>query len=798
MNLFAVQGNIPNNSSQNNCQENTNDFEKFSFDEIEKAIKHSANTSPGIDNIHYIMLFHLPDNAKTYLTNLFNDFVIKNFIPPDWKTQIIVPILKPNKNALDANSYRPIALSSCICKTFERVIKGRLEWLLENESLLGGSQYGFRKGKGTMDYLAKLTNDIHISNSYNKYLLLITTDINKACESINIDILHEKLLHFKVGRSIRNIILELITNRQIFIKANNKLYGPKKNNKGLAQGSLLSPLLFNIYMAQVEKIFTADTHILQYADDISIYTSQNSIDECISKLTREMSKFHQWTSNNHLTLSQDKTASIIFSRHRIPEELTQIKVNDKLLPRKRSIKLLGLHLDEKLMFREHITYTIKRCERGINLLRLLAKTWWGADPQICINIYKSIIRSVIDYGSYIYGQGAKSLMEKLDRMQYAALRVCIGAMRSTPTNALLVETGEPPLSIRRTMLGNNFLLTKIHNDNENIPAQMELLHKLVSTKIYWRKKQNPILVDCLINIKKYENNIIKNSTLPVFKLPQKLIYKKINTYLEENLVNTNIMNVALRNTIFNYKVRLTWPGAKFIYTDGAKIGNLAGCAAFEPTSNTVKYIKLPESTSIFTAELIGIKNAIKIIEDNHIENCVILTDSRSAIEALGKIDSKTNNIILEILEAIEKLENRKYKINIVWMKAHAGIKNNEAVDKFAKQACQFGEEGHKIPASDLRQKLKQIALHQWQLNYTKSLEKKGHKYGSINPKVSTKSWFQKIKQNRKYITNICRIRLGHGRFGQHLNKINIINSPACTCGYEEESLNHIFFECPRY
>lgn len=133
-------------------------------------------------------------------------------------------------------------------------------------------------------------------------------------------------------------------------------------------------------------------------------------------------------------------------------------------------------------------------------------------------------------------------------------------MRSTPTKAFLLEPAETPLKIRRMILGNCFLLTKIQNDYNNISMQLELLRNLIDRKICWRMKPIPILVDCLINIKESENVIYNNSKSQLFQSSYRLVYKKIKTPIINNLLDSNIK-----------MAKIIWPNAQFIHTDEAKL-----------------------------------------------------------------------------------------------------------------------------------------------------------------------------------------------------------------------------------
>ena len=121
-------------------------------------------------------------------------------------------------------------------------------------------------------------------------------------------------------------------------------------------------------------------------------------------------------------------------------------------------KFLGLILDKKLTFIPHIKYLKDRCMKALNLLRAVAHKDWGADCATLLKLYRSHVRSKLDYGCVVYGSARQSALDCLDRVQNAALRVCLGAFRTSPIASLHVEAGELPLTLRRQQLSLQYII----------------------------------------------------------------------------------------------------------------------------------------------------------------------------------------------------------------------------------------------------------------------------------------------------------------------------------------------------
>ena len=128
----------------------------FKLSELTDAIKISNDTATGPDEIHYRMLKHLPENALVHILQIFNDIWTTGVFPESWRLATIIPIPKPGKNPAEPTNYRPIALTSCLCKTLERMINKRLFWYLESNNPITPIQSGFRSEHSTNDHLIRL------------------------------------------------------------------------------------------------------------------------------------------------------------------------------------------------------------------------------------------------------------------------------------------------------------------------------------------------------------------------------------------------------------------------------------------------------------------------------------------------------------------------------------------------------------------------------------------------------------------------------------------------------------------
>ena len=120
-------------------------------------------------------------------------------------------------------------------------------------------------------------------------------------------------------------------------------------------------------------------------------------------------------------------------------------------------KFLGIIFDRKLSFLPHITTLKKKCKKALNLLKVVARSEWGADGKLLLRLYRSLIRSKLDYGSIVYGSACKSYLKILDSIHNEGLRLVLGAFRTSPINRLYVEANEPSLYTRRQKLALQYI-----------------------------------------------------------------------------------------------------------------------------------------------------------------------------------------------------------------------------------------------------------------------------------------------------------------------------------------------------
>ena len=603
----------------------------FSITELEDALRQAHDTAVGPDEIHYQMLKHLPDTSLSSLLEIFNDIWQSGSFPSSWSEATIIPLPKPDKDLSSPNSYRPIALTSCLCKTFERMVNNRLVWYLESNNLLTELQSGFRKGRSTTDQLVRLESFVREAFVRGEHATAIFFDLEKAYDTTWKHGILQDLENCGLKGLLPAFISNFLANRKFRVRVGSYLSDTYKQEMGVPQGSILSVTLFVLKINNIVKCLPAGVRGSLFVDDFLICYRSKSMHSIERVLQGCLKKIESWADSNGFQFSKSKTVCMHFCNKRNPHPEPSLKLYNTEIPVVTEAKFLGVIFDSKLSFKAHIAYLKKKCLKAMNLLRVVAHTDWGADSTTLLRLYRSLVRSKLDYGCIVYGSARDSYLESLDRVQNAALRVCLGAFRTTPISSLHVEANELPLKLRRQKLALQYII-KLKANPSN-PAYSSVFQP--NYTVLFDAKPNAIptlglrlrqaLAGSGINL-----NSIALHTLP--SLPPWLLQPPGFDYTLYNMGTKLDTPPDQYLSAYHELISEKYEDYTKIFTDGSKQGNAVAAAAVMVNKVLVK--RLPDHASIFSAEAQAIVLALNIISQSSNQHFLILSDSLSCVEAI--------------------------------------------------------------------------------------------------------------------------------------------------------------------
>ena len=355
----------------------------------------------------------------TNLSIIYNRCIELGVFPHLLKITKVISIHKGDSKMV-ASNYRPISLLPIFGKIFEKIIFKRLSDFVIRYKILYEKQYGFQRAKSTEDAIIDITQNILNSLEKKEHPCCVFLDFAKAFDTVNHKILLSKLHHYGIRGMPLQLIESYLSEREQCVQVNNAQSDFGLITHGVPQGSILGPLLFLLYINDIAHSSSILSFYL-FADDTAIFLSKKYLNELEDTINIELVKVSQWLIANKLSLNLKKSNAILF---RTKNDSNTPKINLKLngvpIAEVPSAKYLGLILDQKLSYEEHIKHVDSKLIKG-NVI--LAKVRHFVPVNILTNSYNAHIQPHIDYGLNLWGYAAQTFIDKIIRKQKKSIRI---------------------------------------------------------------------------------------------------------------------------------------------------------------------------------------------------------------------------------------------------------------------------------------------------------------------------------------------------------------------------------------
>ena len=603
----------------------------------------------------------------------------------------------------------------------------------------------------------------------------------------------DQLSKFNIEGKLLTWIQDFLRDRKIQVRVGDKTSDLHQMDNGSPQGSVLSPILFNVLINTLyDKLVGHPIDLTQFADDSAIWKTTKNVPAAIKILQETLNAIMEWADAWGFKLSGQKTVCVAFNCAKLPSaNVKKLFIGNQVINFSACAKFLGMIFDHKLNWVKHIDDLVSRCNKDLNLMRYLSGTSYGADKSTLIKLYTALIRRKIDYGCQAYNSASKNQLKRVERIQNAALRIVTGAYKGTPALSLNVECNMPPLEFRRQEMQLKYWARSCPL-GENLPIN-KLTQNLAIYEIR-REKLNgrlPYAINVQDLLNKYH---LSNLSIQESILPEKYAIKSVSP---KSVLATTVSKKTDSKKLIQEKsvtyINRNYKGHTQIYTDGSKDTgkHTTSCAFAIPEINLTRKFKLNGNLTVFTAELVAIEQALIWLIENPFKKVVILTDSLSAIQALqtGKGHSRPDKL-LTISSLIDTVLRKNINLTIDWCPAHCNVLGNEIADAAAKSGANNGKPlGIKISKSEtynlIKHKVREQWAHQWR-NYH------GDRW-ELNSDLQTKiiQYSDERLMDRIY----TRLRLGvNGLRGNNLFYYEA--DPLCPhCG-DIEDTKHYLLKCP--
>ena len=428
-------------------------------EQVKKILqKLKISKSPGPDGLHPRFLRELAPQLCKPLTLIFNNSLRLGKLPTDWKNGQITAIYKKGKKAC-AGNYRPVSLTSVIAKSMEKIIREHTMKYFLNNKLFTNKQFGFLNGRSTSLQL------LNVLDKWTKYLDegrsvdCIYMDFQKCFDTVPHKRLIHKLKSYGINKEIILWMTDFLIGRKQRVSIQNSFSQWMLVLSGIPQGSVLGPLLFVIYINELPK--TVKSTIYLFADDTKIFRSINDQND-VKILQEDLNTLQDWSDTWLLKFHPDKCKRMTIGKQNEHTQVTYTLNIEKTIHNLENVdqeKDIGVIIDSNLEFDKHINAKINKANSMFSIIR---RSFQFLSQQNFIPLYKSLVRSHLDYASSVWNPYKQKHIDALENVQRRATRQ-LPTLSKLPYEERLQTLKLPTLAYRRVR-GDMIEVYKIMNE----------------------------------------------------------------------------------------------------------------------------------------------------------------------------------------------------------------------------------------------------------------------------------------------------------------------------------------------